>query len=301
MEYKNGIKATWRYWAWKRIREKIKVHPRFATVLFLAGPQPEDLVAAEKNGFRIENIVAVDIDKKAVEEARKAGCVAIQGDIHDVASLWDDGDIHACVADYCYGLTFEQYQRSFNLFACVNGPSVFNFQRGRECSESTSIMREMFNSIQHSKHRGEQFVYMMRQDIAFSGWLQRNGFSPDDALNVTAREQLTATSEMEKREIMELSQNFVSSCKPEFYSYVSNRVVMDTVILSNPLQVQRQGEKERRMLKLFTKLEETRPTENSLHRKLVKTKRTTVSKLTALKAVRTMAGAVRLDHGQIMQ
>ena len=102
MQYTNGTKATWRYWAWKRLRERLTVHPSFATVLFLSGPSPEDLTAAIKNGFKISNIVAIDTDLKAVQAARKAGCIAIQGDIHDVVSVWDDGVIHGCIADYCF-------------------------------------------------------------------------------------------------------------------------------------------------------------------------------------------------------
>ena len=184
MQYTNGTKATWRYWAWKRLRERLTVHPSFATVLFLSGPSPEDLTAAIKNGFKISNIVAIDTDLKAVQAARKAGCIAIQGDIHDVVSVWDDGVIHGCIEDYCCGLTEEQFQRSRNLFAAIHGPVVFNFQRGRECDVMSKMLRQEAESLGRSKHRGELFSAWYCTDQLFSCTLKFNGLDPDNINDV---------------------------------------------------------------------------------------------------------------------
>lgn len=227
MEYTNGQKETWRFWVWKRLRSRLRVHPRFATVVFLAGPSPEDLHAAKVNGFRIENIVAIDVDEDAVNAARRAGCTAIQGDIHDVVNHWDDGVIDGCVADYCCGLTFRMFKSASHLASLVDGPTVLNFQRGRESDEQSMRMRQFLYGKGVSKHRGEQFAFMNAALLTSYKWYAENllnEFTPDVG---------RALSEIPQEAFFETLSFVNEKMKPLFYSYISNVVKMDTVLITD--------------------------------------------------------------------
>lgn len=265
MEYTNGTKATWRYWAWKRLRERLKVHPSFATVMFLSGPSPEDLIAAKKNGFKISNIVAIDTDLKAVTEARKAGCVAIQGDLFTCVTSWTDGDIHGCIADYCGGLTFDLAVKSLRLFNQINGTSIFNFQRGRESDKASIEARKNLSAYGCSKHRGEQFATLVKMKM-----------------RIDCKEK-----KFNESETSEVVRKYMESINPQYTSYRSNRVIMDTVVMTNKFcNVSK--------LDYIGHQKTTRGQLDSHTQKIV-------SRLTAAKAIRTVKGAVRLENGQIIQ
>lgn len=304
MDYTNGTKATWRFWVWKRLRERLRgVHPSHATVLFLAGPSPEDLHAATKNGFRLENIVAVDSSLDAVMAARKAGCTAIQGDIHDVVTFWNDGDIHGCVADYCSGLTHQLFLCASEMFWNINGPTVLNFQRGRESDESSRRIRKYLYSRGISKHRGEQFVAMMLHCIA--GGKHKNmfwgksHFAHKDLIHYC----MSLIPSMSLEKVFELSAWTHTMMAPLYYSYTSNVVKMDTVVVSNLL-----SRDENQMLAYRDLMHQCKEVIGSIEsgtlmklepheRKFVGAIRAGIAlsrRLNAAKAVRTMNGAVRL-------
>lgn len=223
MEYTNGTKSTWRYWAWKQLREKIRIQPGLATVLFLSGPSPEDLVSATKNGFKIRNIVAVDIDPDAVKAARSAGCVAIEGDIHDVVKFWNDGDIHAVMADYCCGLSYEQFVRSNDMAKQACAPVCLNFQRGRESSALTTVMRSVFEKHQITKNRAEQFIFM----VAADAWHKVEYH--DEVVSKTEKLEDIYDGDIEC--IANIHQRIVRLLNPVFMSYRSNAVLMDSVVI----------------------------------------------------------------------
>lgn len=327
MEYTNGTKATWRYWAWKQLREKIRIQPGLATVLFLSGPSPEDLAAATKNGFKIRNIVAVDIDPNAVKAARTAGCVAIEGDIHDVVKFWDDGEIHAVMADYCCGMSYEQFVRSREMIRFVNGPVCLNFQRGRESSTATTIMRLAIEKHGGSKNRAEQFILM----LAASWWhtleYQNEVVSDSQKLN----DMIDCNVETMKHRV----DKTVALSNPRFMSYRSNSVIMDSVVMCDFASMDKSTlaklrNVHRQMLKLnseliddksglleatkeWLKFESAAMTPISQDdsdliaqlqletigitkdKRSVKSQRHVVSRLCAAKAVRTMNGAIRIE------
>jgi hypothetical protein len=298
MNYEVEQKRHWRYWVWKRIAENCGVHPSFATVLFLSGPSPSDLQAAQKYGFKLRNIVAVDMNAECVEAARKAGCTAIQGSLHEVVTKWSDGTIHGVVADYCCGLTFNTAIESFQIASLANA-CAFNFQRGRECDAESRMLRTFFDC----KDRGKLMKIFI--NVMWYIWAHWSEESPETfgtfvALYLEATAQydsdsrmvdiikhdrpklfstyfehlcqtgLISVDEMERDLLNEIPQKW-HSC-----SYRSNAVVMDTIA----------GDfrdlKNNRQAWYFERARKT-PIDR---------------RLAATKAIRTMNGAVKLHASQ---
>lgn len=209
--YSSEQKRHWRYWVWKRLKEHIskKISPCNATVLFLSGPSPDDIFAATKYGFKLRNIVAVDSSELCVEEARRAGCVSICGSLFDVVSQWNDGQIHGLVADYCCGLDAVTFKQSMQMAMRVSGASCFNFQRGREADSASRDARSVMKSVDIGLHRGCQFAY----------WMASQMYTGDD---------------IPQREKHDETMRTLSGIPYQCTSYVSSKVVMDTVIGAFP-------------------------------------------------------------------
>lgn len=299
MNYEVEQKRHWRYWVWKRIAQSCGVHPSFATVLFLSGPSPSDLQAATKYGFKLRNIVAVDTDLKCVKAAREKGCTAIQGTLHEIAAKWSDGPIHGILADYCGGLTFRSALESYQM-ASITNACAFNFQRGRECDKGSREFRKICNCI----HRGEQmqrFINVMW--IMANYWIDHfadhlqtfNRIFLDattpyaaDPLGTGSRlrleeqeswfiDTLSDIDETLKERNHSLAQaldecvHSPESPKWEMYSYRSNVVRMDTIVGS------------------FESVKNARSLWNET------LDRTAIDRrLAAVKAIRTMNGAVKM-------
>lgn len=295
MNYDVGSKHHWRYWVWKRMAKYCGVHPRFATVLFLSGPSPLDLQCAEKNGFRRQNIVAVDMDEDAVLAARESGCVAIQGTLHEVCAKWTDGKIHGVVADYCCGLSLNTAIETYQICKLANAVAC-NFQRGREtCGE----MKWLRDKLQE-KNRGKLFISFSalmfkfnQQIMAMSDYditeaaIQLSLWDDPIAKYKTPKELLQSRSELISESFEELThgidfaghdfqkyRTFIAD-RTEALSYRSNSVVMDTVVGTFPIAL---------------------PPSN-FHKGLGN-KSKIDGRLAALKAIRTMHGAVRMLAGQ---
>jgi len=297
MEYTNGTKATWRYWAWKRLREEVKTLPSLATVVFLSGPSPEDLVAATKNGFKVKNIVAVDIDENAVTAARNAGCVAIQGDIHDVVKYWSDGKVHAVMADYCCGLSYEQYLKSIDLLRWVDGPVCLNFQRGRESSAMTSLMRSVFEKHGVSKNRAEQFAFMYAARLWHLG---EYGITIDDEVGeISQAEFMNDILNCDVRVMRALIENLSGLESEKRMSYRSNVVIMDSIVIES---FEVYSSEKRRLNAELHKLDAScvqhkdKIATGNAFKFGVKQQAVTIRRLNAAKAIRTMNGAVRLEQ-----
>lgn len=284
MEYNVEQKRHWRYWVWKRIAENCRVHPRFATVLFLAGPSPLDLEAAKKYGFRLENIVAVDMDEKCVREARNNGCTAIQGTLHEVATKWSDGVIHGIVADYCCGLTSLAAIQTCQLISLANVVAA-NFQRGRETDEESRMVRECFSNVKRSAQLGAWYELINRaeRDAVAGGRKTYESFwaafiSP--ATEVSRKEDPEynkAILSLRKATIKYLISSLMGeqlkiengSCLLHETSYRSNKVVMDTAVcVSERWRLPNTGDQ-------------------------VSSRNEVDRRISAMKAVRTMNGAVR--------
>ncbi len=290
MNYEVEQKRHWRYWVWKRIAENCGVHPRFATVLFLSGPSPSDLQAATKYGFKLRNIVAVDMNAECVEAARKSGCTAIQGSLHEVVTKWSDGTIHGVVADYCCGLTITTAIESYQIASVANA-CAFNFQRGRECDPQSRALREFYDCKDRSQLLKLIFVtlwhMMYHWDYVDKGrrpWLFSRMMS-DAALPYclggekvrTARAALfMSTFKLMQRDgiiAAEDIKEFLSASefgKIPTYSYRSNKVVMDSMAGS------------------FVCIPDDRKQWLSANKTILD------RRLAAVKAIRTMNGAVKM-------
>jgi len=294
MNYEVEQKRHWRYWVWKRIAENCGVHPSFATVLFLSGPSPSDLQAATKYGFKLRNIVAVDMNAECVEAARKAGCTAIQGSLHEVVTKWSDGQIHGVVADYCCGLTIDVAIESFHIASVV--PSVaFNFQRGRESDACSRLLRETFDV----KDRALLMKMFMNTVWLLCDYTLRSG-GPDPkgfvqcVADAAAQYSSSEKEVREKRSVVfaeyfKLAVEAGVLCKESMLelmshpamsqiatcSYRSNKVVMDSVVGS------------------------FKGCDGGIRENWRTPRRTSVDRrLAATKAIRTMNGAVKMHASQ---
>jgi hypothetical protein len=256
MNYEVEQKRHWRYWVWKRIADNCGVHPSFATVLFLSGPSPSDLQAAKKYGFKLRNIVAVDMNAECVEAARKAGCTAIQGSLHEVVTKWNDGQIHGVVADYCFGLTLHNIIDSYQIASRVNA-CAFNFQRGRECDEESRKLRDYFNCKNRAELMRIMLLVISRAVVFMS---DRHGIasekhdrfwddviSPDKQYSLAAKHrhlllelrrltfsacfwQMAAEYWIEADEVKEFIADHPAFSQMQICSYRSNKVVMDSLV-----------------------------------------------------------------------
>lgn len=294
VEYTNGTKGTWRYWAWARLRERLTIQPGLATVLFLSGPTPEDLSAATKNGFKIRNIVAVDKDEAAVKKAREAGCVAIQGDIHDVVEFWNDGEIHGVIADYCCGLSWEQFRDSSHMHLRVNGPICLNFQRGRESSPMTVLVRPLFERYGISTSRAEQYLFLMALRLSHAKhYEEHKGL-------ITEQDMVDDFFCLDKCDVDLWMKKIQQALSPATMSYRSNVVIMDSMVLSKMwgAKIKYDGNWSRRnhafmgRLRALCKLRGD--TGSKSGRKRFEEEDKTIRKLNAMKAVRTMNGSLRI-------
>ena len=297
MNYEVEQKRHWRYWVWKRIAENCGVHPSFATVLFLSGPSPSDLQAATKYGFKLRNIVAVDMNAECVEAARKAGCTAIQGSLHEVVTKWNDGQIHGVVADYCFGLTLHNMIDSYQIASRANA-CAFNFQRGRECDVESKKLRDYFNC----KNRAELMRIMLlviSRAVMFMhdrhGYPSEKGdrfwddvISPDKQYSLDAKHrhlllelrrlnfnacfwQMATEYWIESHEVKEFIADHQTFSAMQICSYRSNKVVMDSLVGAMGQRVAAKS-----------CMEEMR-NKSAVDRRLA-----------AVKAIRTMNGAIKM-------
>jgi hypothetical protein len=314
VKYNVEEKRQWRFWVWKRIKQYCGVPSHSATVLFLSGPSPLDLEAADKYGFKRRNIVAIDTDLASVRSARKDGCrSAIQGDLHEIAMSWNDGPIHGIVADYCGGMSWDVAMKSRQL-ARVATATCFNFQRGRESDGLSSRFRErLLQGGVETKHRGEQFRLFLAMFDEMT--LRTKKSHPDSDLHrvwnlprigdhpvtmstpITSKEGARRLMNMSDevacnyllppnaRRVQEILEKYLQS---EVYTYRSNRVLMDTIVGTMQGTMQLTGGWQNAMSSSVGYYK-TLPGTAKL--------RTTGQRLAAAKAIRTMNGAVRLQSG----
>lgn len=309
--YVNEQKRHWRYWVWKRMKAHCQVMPHQATVLFLSGPSPEDLAAAQKYGFKVRNIVAVDRDEDCVRSARKNGCVAIKGELKDVVRKWDDGPIHGLIADYCCGLSHQSYLDSWVMSVSIYGPTCLNFQRGRESDEMSRTVRDHISTICPTKHRGEQFMAL----CAFHAYWLRQTKDKDDEYralrwawtpNSLDRQELEEDADFRQLRLDVVAWMFQNTdvheleeikkhLYPEYetYSYSGSKVYMDSVIAKmsrgQPQQL-RCKDLLREAMKIYRKrqIEKKGRLSSRIQREV-----TLERQMAAMKAIRTMRRAVR--------
>ena len=278
--YENRIKESWRYWAWKQLKQRSATQSKLATVMFLCGPGTADVDAAVKNGFRKENIVGVDNSQANIKNLRACGCVGVCGDLSRVVSQYD-GQIHGVLADYCGGMTAERWQESSFIVAQVNGGAVMNFQRGRECSAGSKRFHAALREHGFDgTHRGVQWVVANSIEL----WNVKE-YGPDipdviveDYFSVIFEDAKLGAATADLHDAIEL---YKKVSQPAFYSYRANSVYMDSVAVTHRTPLGHVDQKKR----FNTLLDKLAKRANRKGRSQMK------GKLTALKAVRTTRGA----------
>lgn len=182
-KYDNPKKTHWRYWLWKRIKAKLDKPANKATALYLVGPEDHDRDVAIKNGFRAENLIAVDVDSHHVANVRSNGQLAVQLPLQDVLYGWNDEPVDVVVADLCCGLT--ELSEDINLKIVIGSPAIrigtviaINHLRGRE----SGIAKEWFDnetrrmrSVPETsrKHRGMRWgIRYVGDVVALNLWIE---------------------------------------------------------------------------------------------------------------------------------
>lgn len=282
----SDCKSNWRGWVWNRIIERIPtLDCRYATGLYLVGPDDLDREAALKKGLRNHNLIAVDKDINHIRNVRAAGNLGIQGRLQDILVVWpQDWPITFVNADMCCGLDDNMRIFTAALIICrgfIPAETVIavNLQRGRDPASnplrsgikqsyfSRGMTREEFQRkvkrsderlmdiVLDEKHRGKQFF----NRLLFH--------SLDAARQVPGQEHLN-------KEQNGFANQFVEATNPQFHSYRQNVRVpyMDSVVFTMPPFVNFDHEADIAFYKDWTQ------------RDLKKT----INRVAALRAVRTM-------------
>lgn len=103
--YKFGSKNGWRRWTWNRIVERLDVPVSKAVGLYLPAEEDLDRDVAKGKGFRDQNLIAVDVDERAVKNVRSKKCPAVLGDIGAVVRAWNEPKLDFVSGDMCCGIT----------------------------------------------------------------------------------------------------------------------------------------------------------------------------------------------------
>lgn len=187
-EYSFGQKNNWRRRVWNRVAAAAGTEPRVVSpsgstryfggqfprvadmrVLFMPGPSCEDIPVAVSKGFRKTNLVAVDLDEVACRRARKAGVLAVRGELGAVLlALGPDDAFDVVVADLCTNWS----QLLYSIIQCVifsrarRAPLylVVNILRGRETRKHADILRHY-----EMQHRGYAVQLMLHGLLAKAG------------------------------------------------------------------------------------------------------------------------------------
>ena len=158
--YKFGRKNQWRRAVWKDLASRIS-DKKNAVVLYLAAKEDLDRRVAINNGFRSNNLIAVDTSQAVVDGLRKQGKLAIKGKLSEVVAEWPRSKrLDVVFADYCAGMTTEVYDLMYQLIlleAISSGGAVMvNMQRGRENGAARDANNEYFKAATGEEvlHRG---------------------------------------------------------------------------------------------------------------------------------------------------
>ena len=164
-DYNFGAKNNWRRWAWNRISELVGAKKKDAIVVYLPSRMDKDRSVALSKGFRAENLIGVERDRTALEEARASGALVAYGDFFDAAiAIARSRKIDVVFADLCCPITPKLIGRLMDLMLHPNikdAVFVLNLLRGREFGPSASIVKAMQfrcedtdSLIGSEKHRG---------------------------------------------------------------------------------------------------------------------------------------------------
>lgn len=218
-DYKFGQKNNWRRWTWNQIADRLtslSKTPREAIGIYLPSRQNLDESIATSKRFNPHNLIAVEEELEVVIELRRRGVLTVHGSLFDVIRdwPWDRLPLQFIHADLCSCITDEVCEM---FTTCVyglgrdGGALLFNLQRGRE----TGFFADTFSRI--SKENGKPIknrTWALMYEFAIHGMSQRKPTNPDD--------------------LVIRVEHFANVTKPEFRSYKSNRVKMDSGVFTLP-------------------------------------------------------------------
>lgn len=158
-DYKFGQKNNWRRRVWNEIARRV-ADRRNALVLYLAGEQDLDRKVAVEHGFRPNNMIIVEKDKRVAACLRAEGKVVLNMSLNDALYAWpnESPEVAVVYADLCCGL-----QPDVGALDDVMGekPSFFgavalvNMLRGRDAaSNDARQVGARFLPDEWQKHRG---------------------------------------------------------------------------------------------------------------------------------------------------
>lgn len=156
-DYKFGNKNNWRRWAWNRIEERIDRPRRDCKILYLAGENNLDMKEASRRGFKSQNMIAIERDKKLCRDLRKKGITTIHGDMIETIKKWGNEKIDIVISDYCCGLNnnvLEQIVIAFWQPCFRDCVFSINLMRGREVVDNNFMTYFHANK----RHRGLSFA-----------------------------------------------------------------------------------------------------------------------------------------------
>lgn len=213
--YAFAQKDHWRRYVWNQLRDRVKVHPRDAVVIYLAGAQNLDREVAIKKGFHANNLIAVDSDKEVVTALRGSGQLAIHGDIHSVLFNWPSHTpASAVILDYCGGVSSPRVGGivSFLLRRQSAGCIVaVNALRGRD--DIAWVRSIAAKGAEKFRHRGEIFHGMTIRSLV----------------------EYAASQGLPEKDWDKWFYGSAAVSSPVLHSYKSGTQVFDSCVFKNPL------------------------------------------------------------------
>jgi len=250
IDYGFGAKNNWRRRVWNTTSKMLSFKKRKAVCLYLANETDIDFQIATQKGFDPNNLIAVNKDKKIVENIRKKKRLAFCGDIFDAARNWPENmDIDFLHLDLCTGLQNRVLETPWNIISGKLSPDAVicvNLQRGRD-SQTNEFrdkvinepnIKSIFGDVE--KHRGKLFFISLISWLAHFAkiYSAKNGDGEIDHILISLEPNNDGLYWARFQTWVKLFNN------PVFLTYKSkdNRnsrhgVTMDSVIFQMPFQI----------------------------------------------------------------
>jgi len=182
LEYTKKQKRDWRGWEWNQIAKRLDrlgVRRSEAVVLGLFGAKAHDVAKAMKHHFNLDNLYAVERDRKAIRALRRLGINTIPGSLEDVLMSWsmeENPEIDVVIADTCGPLEAPN-RRLSRAIMCSPGVKVgacvaINLLRGRDASAmpwvNTSIEFAKKHRHPDSVGKNRAIVWWVESSLAFA-------------------------------------------------------------------------------------------------------------------------------------
>lgn len=233
---RGGEKFRWRRAVANELLRRTKGRETSECVLYLPGPGDVDREVLRQKGVPQRNLVAVDRSRGNVEAVRRAGGLAVHGDLNEVLWNWPTHlPVCGVLADFVSG--FEPRPVASLYTAMIAHPAfngvtlMVNLQRGRD--SHSSHVREALRSLElisaDEKHRGRQIVAFMQAMIVAGALVKvgREGLSDDPGRREIER-ALLADAFVKK----DVSQ-FEDLHRVRYFEYQSQSGIMfDSVLLT---------------------------------------------------------------------